>query len=202
MNTSTAAEPPSPLGDVTDAPNPLPRRCRRTHPRRGFMNRFIDTIEMIAAIFVGIVAADIFISVRAALLLQLSNSRQLRFRPAAARHPDLLGHRRDLVSRHPHHRRSRLRQRRPARATRHRRVRHAGAAVRRDVPDLHAVRQGRRHRQRQRADLRSAAADLAVLPGGVARRRLGGAADRGPHLSADLPARDRWAAQYQIKPVE
>jgi TRAP-type C4-dicarboxylate transport system permease small subunit len=31
--------------------------------RRGFMNIFIDTIEMIAAIFVGIVAADIFISV-------------------------------------------------------------------------------------------------------------------------------------------
>ena len=30
---------------------------------RGFMDRFIDTIELIAAIFVGIVAADIFISV-------------------------------------------------------------------------------------------------------------------------------------------
>src|SRR6202050_612246 len=32
-------------------------------PRRRFMDRFIDTIEWIAALFVGIVAADIFISV-------------------------------------------------------------------------------------------------------------------------------------------
>jgi TRAP-type C4-dicarboxylate transport system permease small subunit len=32
-------------------------------PRRSLMDRFIDGIEMIAAIFVGIVAADIFISV-------------------------------------------------------------------------------------------------------------------------------------------
>ncbi len=31
--------------------------------RRGFMDGFIDSIELIAAIFVGIVAADIFISV-------------------------------------------------------------------------------------------------------------------------------------------
>ena len=31
--------------------------------RRSFMDRIIDTIEAIAALFVGIVAADIFISV-------------------------------------------------------------------------------------------------------------------------------------------
>ncbi len=41
----------------------------------------------------------------------------------------------------------------------------------------------------QRADLRSAPADLAVRAGGLAGRRLGGAADRGAHLSADLPSR-------------
>jgi TRAP-type transport system small permease protein len=50
---------------VTDAPKPplaTPDAAGRTG-RGGFMNRFIDTIEMIAAIFVGLVAADIFISV-------------------------------------------------------------------------------------------------------------------------------------------
>ena len=31
--------------------------------KRGFMDRIIDTIEAIAALFVGLVAADIFISV-------------------------------------------------------------------------------------------------------------------------------------------
>ena len=42
---------------------------------------------------------------------------------------------------------------------------------------------------RQCADLRSAAAGLAVFPGGLARRRLGGAPDRRAHLSADFPSR-------------
>ena len=46
------------------------------------------------------------------------------------------------LSRHPHHRRSGLRQCRAAVAARHRRVRDAGAAVRGDGADLHAVRQG------------------------------------------------------------
>jgi hypothetical protein len=43
------------------------------------------------------------------------------------------------------------------------------------------------------------AADLAVLRGGVGRRRLRGAADRDPHLPADLPSRRD--ARRQIKPV-
>ena len=43
------------------------------------MDRFIDAIELIAAIFVGIVAADTFLIVRAALFLQDPDSRQLRF---------------------------------------------------------------------------------------------------------------------------
>ena len=43
--------------------------------------------------------------------------------------------------------------------------------------------------QRQRADLRSRPADLAVLRGGLGGRRLGGGADRHPHLPADLPSR-------------
>jgi TRAP-type C4-dicarboxylate transport system permease small subunit len=34
-----------------------------TRGRRNFADRFIDTIEMIAAVFVGVVAADVFISV-------------------------------------------------------------------------------------------------------------------------------------------
>ena len=45
------------------------------------------------------------------------------------------------------------------------------------------------HARRAHRHHGSAGADLAVLPGVVDRRRLGGAADRGPHLSADLPSR-------------
>jgi TRAP-type C4-dicarboxylate transport system permease small subunit len=49
--------------DVTPNPEPLVTGGEGRPPRRSFMNYFIDTIEMVAAIFVGIVAADIFISV-------------------------------------------------------------------------------------------------------------------------------------------
>jgi TRAP-type C4-dicarboxylate transport system permease large subunit len=48
--------------DVTPNPEPL-AAGGKSPPPRSFMNYFIDTIEMVAAIFVGIVAADIFISV-------------------------------------------------------------------------------------------------------------------------------------------
>ena len=51
------------------------------------------------------------------------------------------------------------------------------------------VRQGAHHLQRQRAHLRHAHADLAVLCHRLGRRRRRGAADRDPHLSADLPSR-------------
>ena len=125
----------------------------------------------------------------AAQSLQLLDPRLLRLRPPAARHPDLLGHCRDLLSRHPHHGRSGLGQCRPALSAHHRRVRDAGAAVRGHGADLHAVRQGARHLLRQRPHLRPAPADLAVLRGRLGRRRLRGAADRHPHLPADLPAR-------------
>ena len=43
--------------------------------------------------------------------------------------------------------------------------------------------------RRPRADLRSALADVAVFPGRLARRRVGGAADRRAHLPADFPSR-------------
>ncbi len=46
----------------------------------------------------------------------------------------------------------------------------------------------------QPGDLRPAAADLAVLRGRLARRRRRRAADRGAHLPADLPARSCWPA--------
>jgi TRAP-type C4-dicarboxylate transport system permease small subunit len=42
-------------------PNPEP--AAGESPRRGFMNHFIDSIEWVAAVFVGIVAADIFLLV-------------------------------------------------------------------------------------------------------------------------------------------
>ena len=51
----------------------------------------------IAAVFVGIVAADVFISVLLRYFFSIHDPRQLRLRPAAARHPDLLGHRRHLA---------------------------------------------------------------------------------------------------------
>jgi TRAP-type transport system small permease protein len=51
------------VNDVTPNPEPLPAGGEGSSPRRSLMNYFIDTIEMVAAIFVGIVAADIFISV-------------------------------------------------------------------------------------------------------------------------------------------
>src|SRR6516162_899741 len=49
----------------------------------------------------------------AALFLRRLDPRQLRLRPPAVGRSDLLGHRGDLLSRHPHHRRSPLRQRPP-----------------------------------------------------------------------------------------
>ncbi len=62
----------------------------------------------------------------------------------------------------------------------------------------------RHHLRRQRADLRSQHADLAVLRGGLARRRVGRAADRHPHLPADLPSGriDRDAGQASRGRVE
>src|SRR3979490_3582170 len=52
------------MSDLDTKPRDAPPRGRV----RGLMDRFIDTIELIAAIFVGIVAANIFI---AALLRNL-----------------------------------------------------------------------------------------------------------------------------------
>ena len=108
------------------------------------MDRFIDTIELIAAFFVGIVAADIFISVllRYFFSVQIPDSYDfgrlllgiLIFWGIAATcyrgsHITV-----DLVWANVGPRWQRV----------DRRVRDAGAAVRRDGADLHAVRQGRR----------------------------------------------------------
>ena len=100
-------------------------------------------IELIAAIFVGIVAADVFISVllRYFFSIQIPDSYDfgqlllgiLIFWGIAATSYRGTHITVDL----------RLGQRRPALAARDRRVRHAGAAVRRHGADLHAVRQGR-----------------------------------------------------------
>ena len=53
-----------------------------------------------------------------------------------------------------------------------RRLRHAGAAVRGDGADHHAVRQGARHLRRPCAHLRPEHPDLAVLRGRLGRRRV------------------------------
>ena len=64
MRAAAATSPPS---HVVSGVSASQRRdeARRSWPRssRSSMDRFIDGIELIAAIFVGIVAADIFISV-------------------------------------------------------------------------------------------------------------------------------------------
>ena len=65
-------------------------------PPRNAMDRFIDGIELIAASFVGIVAARYLHLGHAALFLQRADSRPLRFRPASARYSHLLGHCRDV----------------------------------------------------------------------------------------------------------
>ena len=70
------------------------------------MDRFIDTIEWLAAAFVGIVAVDIFVSVLLRYFFAVLDPGQLRFWQAAAGNPDLLGDRGDQLSRRPYHRRS------------------------------------------------------------------------------------------------
>jgi hypothetical protein len=73
--------------------------------KRIYMDRFIDTIEWVAAAFVGIVAANIFIAVLLRNLFAYSIP-ILRHRPADARHPSFSGYRRHVLSRDTHHRRS------------------------------------------------------------------------------------------------
>jgi TRAP-type C4-dicarboxylate transport system permease small subunit len=55
-----------PMADSVHSPPASPL------PPPGFADRFIDTIEMIAAIFVGVVAADVFISVLLRYFLNVS----------------------------------------------------------------------------------------------------------------------------------
>ena len=113
------------------------------------MDRFINTIELVAAVFVGLVAADIFISVllRYFFSIDIPDSYDfgqlllgiLIFWGIAATSYRGTHITVDLA----------LGQRRPELAARHRRVRHAGAAVRGDGADLDPVRQGRQHLRRQ-----------------------------------------------------
>src|SRR5689334_7591139 len=57
---------------MTD-PSALPPELRKHgRPRSNWMDRFIDSIELLAAIFVGLVAADIFISVMLRKLFSVS----------------------------------------------------------------------------------------------------------------------------------
>ena len=68
--------------------------------KRSVMDRIIDTIEAIAADVRGAGGGRHLHLGAAAPLLQRADPRCLRFRQHAARHPDLLGHRRHLLSRH------------------------------------------------------------------------------------------------------
>ena len=117
------------------------------------MDRFIDTIEWLAAAFVGIVAVDIFVSVLLRYFFAVSIPDSYDFGKlllgilifwgiAATSYRgghitvDLLW---SAVG--------------PRGKRRDRRIRHAGLAVRRDGADDHAVRQGPADVSGQRADL-------------------------------------------------
>ena len=63
------------MAEPTVSGSPDPAAAALPQPRSP-MDWFIDGIELIAAFFVGIVAADIFISVHAALFLQRADSGQ------------------------------------------------------------------------------------------------------------------------------
>ena len=170
--------------------------------KRSVMDRIIDRIEAIAAVFVGLVAADIFISVllRDFFASQIPDSYDfgsmllgiLIFWGIAATSyrgthitVDLVwaaaGHALEAADRH---------------------LRHAGAAVRGQRADRDAVRQGARDLPRQRADLRPASADLAVLRQWRGSATFGRAADRDPHVPADLPSGGLIDAHPRIRPVE
>ena len=127
------------------------------------MDRFIDGIELTAAVFIGIVALDVFVTVMLRYVgVSIPDSYDLGqlllgiliFWGIAA----------TSYRGGAHHRRSGVGQRRPTLAARHRCVRDACSFVRRGGADLHAVRQGGQHLRRQRQHLRAAPAPVAVLP--------------------------------------
>ena len=72
MSEPSSVLPAPPPGDATAVPRP---DAPKSLPKNG-MDKFIDSIELVAAVFVGIVAADIFISVllRACCRIQIPDS--------------------------------------------------------------------------------------------------------------------------------
>ena len=157
--------------------------------KRSVMDRIIDTIEAIAAMFVGMVAADIFISVllRRFFSLQIPDAYDfgrmllgiLIFWGIAATsyrggHITV-----DLVW--------------AAAGPRWKRAIDVFATLVLlfvvTVQTYTLFDKVRVDLQRPRADLRSRPADLAVLRRRLDRRRVGRGADRHPHLPADLPSR-------------
>ena len=170
-------------------------------PPRNAMDVFIDGIELIAAFFVGIVALDIFVSVmlRKFFSMQIPDSYDfgrlllgiLIFWGIAAtsyrgNHITV-----DLLYANVGDRMKRI-------------IDVFATSVLLLVVTVQTYTLFDKVRgtyARQRPHLRSAAAGVAVLPGGLARRRVGGAADRRAHLPADLSS-GAVGGQYQIKPVE
>ena len=114
-----------------------------------WMDRFIDSIEWIAALFIGIVAADIFISVLLRYFFGIQIPDAYDFGQAMLGILIFWGiaatsYRGTHITVDLH-----LVERLAEMAARHRRFRDAGAAVRRSGADLHALRQGREHAARQ-----------------------------------------------------
>ncbi len=113
--------------------------------QRASMDRFIDTIEWIAAGFVGLVALDIFLSVLLRNTLNYAIPDSFDIGRMLLGILIFWGIAATSLPRHPHHRRPGLGQCRPAHPALDRRVRDACAVVRRFRANVHAVRQGARH---------------------------------------------------------
>ena len=99
-------------------------------PCRNAMDRFIDGIELVAACFVGIVAADIFISVLLRYFFAVSIPDSYDFGKLLLGILIFWGIAATQLSRHAHHRRSGVGGGGTARQAADRYLRHAGAAVR------------------------------------------------------------------------
>jgi hypothetical protein len=117
------------------------------------MDRFIDTIEWLAAAFVGIVAVDIFISVLLRYFFAVSIPDSYDFGKLLLGILIFLGDRGNELPGRAYHCRFVVVGGGASGEAGDRRIRHFGLAVCRDGADDHAVRQGPADVSGQRADL-------------------------------------------------
>ncbi len=151
--------------------------------------RFIDSIEWIAAFFIGVVALDVFVSIVLRYFFGYTRSPTPMTSASSARHRDLLGHRGDqpIAARISPSICSG-----PTSAPSWQRIIDVFATLVLlfvvTVQTYTLFDKVSSTYELQPCDLRSAIAGLAVLRGRMDRRRRRRAADRRADLSADLPS--------------